>query len=95
MAKKSTKKSARGASKKTGGRKGAGGRKGSRKTAMSNLQRLRDADAIDPDRARDLDDAAKAAIESLTASEVKALITAHRKVSPAKRWEPDSDGSIF
>ncbi len=52
------------------------------------------ANVIDPFHARALQSGA-AKIETLTEEEVEALISAHKKVTPGKRWQPDPDGSIF
>jgi len=61
----------------------------------ANLRRLLDQRALDPDAARALSAVARAKIDSLTADEVDALVSAHSKVSPRRRWRPDPDGSIF
>lgn len=87
MAKKSTKR-------KTASRKGVA-KTASKARTSSNLQRLLVKKAIDPDAARNLDGTALRRIESLTKREVEALVSAHSKVSPRKRWRPDPDGSIF
>jgi hypothetical protein len=95
MAKKSTKKSARGAAKRGGARKRTGARKSTRR--LSNLDRFRNARAIDPDSANALERNATGLtrVESLTADEVKKMISAHNKLSPGRKFEPDPDGSIF
>ena len=89
MAKKSgAKRSARAA--KTSARTGTA----SNRSGGTNLDRLLKANAIDPFHARALQSGV-AKIETLTPEEVEALISAHQKVSPGKRWQPDPDGSIF
>ena len=60
----------------------------------TNLDRLLKGKAIDPLFAKALT-TGMAKVEKLTKNEVKALISAHKKVSPKKRWQPDPDGSIF
>jgi hypothetical protein len=70
----------------------ASGRKG---TSSANLDRLLKAKAIDPSFANALSPAAMTKIDKLTSNEVKALISAHKKVSPRRRWQPNPDGSIF
>ena len=78
---------------------GRAGRKnparGTARTDVSKLQRLLNAGAIDPDAANALDANGRRRIESLTNSEVRALISSHTKLSPNNRWRPDPDGSIF
>jgi hypothetical protein len=51
--------------------------------------------AIDPAFANALTKKGQDNIEKLTRIEVKALISAHNKVSPRRRWQPNPDGSIF
>jgi hypothetical protein len=60
----------------------------------TKLDRLLKAGTIDPFYAAALRSGA-ARIELLTDAEVEALISAHRKLSPKKRFQPDPDGSIF
>ena len=66
-----------------------------RKTGATNVDRMVAAGALDPDAANALGSTAVANIESMTTAEIEALIKAHLKVSPRKRWQPDPDGSIF
>jgi hypothetical protein len=71
---------------------------GRAETAQSSvgtkLDRLLKAGTIDPFYAAALRSGA-AKIELLTDKEVDALISAHKKLSPKKRFQPDPDGSIF
>jgi hypothetical protein len=60
----------------------------------TKLDRLLSAGVLDPFYAAALRSGA-AKIETLTDQEVDALISAHRKLSPKKRFQPDPDGSIF
>ncbi len=61
----------------------------------ANLDRLLKKRALDPRAANGLSTAAKIKIEKLTKNEVTSLISAHKKVSPRRRWQPNPDGSIF
>ena len=61
----------------------------------TKLDRLLQAKTIDPFYARALQSDTLRHIEELTDEEVEALISAHKKLSPGKRFQPDPDGSIF
>ena len=60
-----------------------------------NLQKLKDAGAVDPDAADALKPEVVAKIENFTEQEIATIIKFKKQISGDTPWEPADDGSIL